>query len=80
MNMRSEDRENNCGRDRPGSLIHSNSRFRSKLQSYTINDACCKFPLEFIIFVQISQNPSHNIDRSKCEIYLKGKERVWRYH
>ena len=33
-----------------------------------------QFPLEFRIFVQISQNP-HNIDRSKCEICLKGKER-----
>ena len=39
-----------------------------------------QFPMEYRIFVQISQNPSHNIDRSKCEIYLKRKERVWRYH
>ena len=37
MNMRSEDHENNCGRDRPGSLIDNNSRFRSKLQSYTLS-------------------------------------------
>ena len=51
MNMRSEDRENNCGRDKPGSLMHNNSRFRSKLQSYTLSmKYVANFPwrLEFL--------------------------------
>ena len=39
MNLRSENHENNCDSDRPWSLIrnHNNSRFRSKLQSYTLS-------------------------------------------
>ena len=82
MNLKSENHENDFGGDRSWSRIrnHNNPIFRSKLQSHTINDACCNFPCSLRIFVQISQHPSHNIDRSKCEIYLKRKERVWRYY
>ena len=36
MNLRSENHANDCGGDRPWSLIknHNNPRFRSKLQLY----------------------------------------------
>ena len=39
MNLKSENQENNCGRDKSWSLIrnHNNSKFRSKLQSYTLS-------------------------------------------
>ena len=52
MNLKSENHKNDCGGDRSWSPIknHNNPIFRSKLQSHTINDACCNFPwsLEFL--------------------------------
>ena len=78
MNLRSEDHENNWGRDKPGSLIknHNNSRFRSKLQLYTLSMMhIANFPwsLEFLYKFH-KTHLTILIDPNVKSIYKENKE------